>query len=74
MGRNQHVTKHSSGGWQVKGENCSRATVRTNTQREAVAIARTIAMNQKSEVLIHGVNGKIRAKDSYGNEPFPPKG
>jgi hypothetical protein len=40
----------------------------------AVAIARTIAMNQKSEVLIHGVNGKIRAEDSYENDPFPPKG
>lgn len=74
MGRNQHVTKHPSGGWQVKGAGNSRATVRTSTQREAIAIARDIATNQKSEVLIHGMDGQIRAKDSYGHDPFPPKG
>lgn len=74
MGRNQHVTKHPSGGWQVKGAGNSRATVRTSTQREAITIARGIATNQKSEVLIHGMDGQIRAKDSYGHDPFPPKG
>ena len=74
MGRNQHVTKHPSGGWQVKGAGNSRATVRTSTQREAITIARGIATNQKSELLIHGMDGQIRAKDSYGHDPFPPKG
>lgn len=74
MGRNQHVTRHPSGGWQVKGAGNSRATARTSTQREAIAIARGIATNQKSEVLIHGMDGQIRAKDSYGHDPFPPKG
>ena len=73
-GRNQHVTKHSAGGWQVKGAGNSRATVRTSTQKEAIAVARSIAINQKSEVVIHGTNGQIRAKDSYGNDPCPPKG
>ena len=74
MGKNQHVTKHPDGGWQVKGAGNSRATKRTSTQAEAQAIARNIAINQKSEVLIHGCNGQIRAKDSYGNDPHPPKG
>ncbi len=74
MGRNQHVTKHPSGGWQVKGAGNSRATARTSTQREAITIARGIATNQKSEVLIHGMDGHIRARDSYGHDPFPPKG
>lgn len=32
MGKNQHVTPHKEGGWQVKGENNTRATVRTDTQ------------------------------------------
>ena len=73
-GRNQHVTRHSAGGWQVKGADNSRATVRTSTQKEAIAVARSIAINQKSEVVIHGTNGQIRAKDSYGNDPCPPKG
>lgn len=74
MGKNQHVTKHPAGGWQVKGEGNSKATVRTKTQKEAAERAREIAINQRSERIIHGENGKIRAKDSYGNDPCPPKG
>lgn len=31
MGKNQHVTPHKDGGWQVKGENNQKATVRTDT-------------------------------------------
>lgn len=74
MGKNQHVTPHPKGGWQVKGAGNSKATVRTSTLKEAADIARQIAINQKSERLIHGVNGKIRQKDSYGRDPYPPKG
>ena len=73
MGKNQHVTPHPNGGWQVKGAGNEKATVRTSTQREAMNIARDIAINQKSEVVIHRPNGQIRDKDSYGNDPFPPK-
>lgn len=73
-GRNQHATLHPKGGWQVKGAGNSRATVRTDTQKEAVAIAREIARNQQSECFTHGRNGRIRARDSYGNDPHPPKG
>lgn len=74
MRKNQHVTPHPSGGWQVKGSGNSKATKRTSTQAEAVKVARSIAINQKSELLIHGENGRIREKNSYGNDPFPPKG
>ena len=74
MRKNQHVTPHPSGDWQVKGSGNSKATKRTSTQAEAVKIARSIAINQKSELLIHGENGRIREKNSYGNDPFPPKG
>ena len=73
MGKNQHVTKHPSGGWQVKGAGNTRATVRTSTQKEAIAAARSIAIKSQSEVVIHGTDGRIRAKDSYGNDPYPPK-
>ena len=74
MAKNQHVTPHPNGGWQVKGAGNSRATVRTTTQKAAIAEARVIAQNQKYEMVIHRPNGKIRAKDSYGNDPFPPRG
>ena len=74
MAKNQYVTPHPNGGWQVKGAGNSRATVRTTTQSVAIAEARAIARNQKSEMFIHRPNGQIRARDSYGNDQFPLKG
>ncbi len=74
MKKNQHVTPHRDGGWQVKGAGNDRATVRRNTQAEAIARATEIARNQQSEVVIHRENGQIRDKNSYGNDPYPPKG
>lgn len=74
MGKNQHVTPHPAGGWQVKGEGNSKATVRTSTQREAIDRARTISRNQGSELVIYRPNGMIRDKDSHGRDPFPPRG
>ena len=74
MNKNQHVVPHPDGGWQVKGEGNSRATVRTETQREAIERARSIAQNQGSELIIHRLNGTIREKDSHGKDPFPPRG
>ncbi len=74
MAKNQHVTPHPQGGWQVKGAGNSRATVRTDTQSKAIKIARDIAINNGSELVIHGTNGQIREKNSYGNDQFPPKG
>jgi len=74
MKKNQHVTKHPKGGWQVKGEGNQRATKRVKTQAEAISKARNITKNQKSELFIHGRDGKIRKKDSHGHDPHPPKG
>lgn len=74
MGKNQHVTPRPDGNWQVKGEGNQKATRVTSTQKEAINIARDISRNQESELLIHGKDGRIRAKDSHGNDPYPPKG
>lgn len=70
---NQHVIKDKDGKWKVKGAGNSKATYKTDTQAEAIEKARDIAKNQKVEVVIHGKDGKIRDKDSYGNDPHPPK-
>jgi len=71
-GKNQHVVKHSEG-WAVKGAGNSKATKVTQTQVQAIEVAQSIARNQKSDTKIHGQNGKIRAGNSYGNDPCPPK-
>lgn len=73
MGKNQHVVPHKNG-WAVKGAGNSRVTSVHRTQEDARKAARNIAINQKSEVVIHRPNGQIRDKDSYGNDPFPPRG
>lgn len=70
---NQHITPKGDN-WKVKGAGNSRATKIFNTQKEAIDYGKTIARNQQSELLIHGKNGQIRARNSYGNDPFPPKG
>lgn len=72
-GKNQHVVPHSSG-WAVRGAGNSKASSVHQTQAQAAAAARDTAQRQHSEVLIHGRNGQIRERDSYGNDPYPPKG
>lgn len=72
MGKNQWVSPRD-GKWAVHGERNGRDTKLFDTQREAATYAREIAINQKSEVIIQGLNGRIRSKDSYGNDPIPPR-
>lgn len=73
MKKDQHVVPYA-GQWAVKGEKNERATKVVDTQAEAIEIARQIAINQQSEVVIHRPDGRIRDKNSYGNDDFPPKG
>lgn len=71
--KNQHVVPHPSG-WAVRGAGDERTSSVHRTQREAIAAARVTAMRQGSEMLIHGENGRIRERNTYGNDPHPPKG
>ena len=72
MRKNQHVVPNGQN-WAVKGAGNQKYTRIVTTQKEAINIARKIAKNQQSELVIHRKNGKIRDKDSYGNDPFPPR-
>ena len=71
--KNQHVVPHQRG-WAVKGSGNSCATSVHGTQREAIKAAREAAIRRGGELLIHGKNGRIRERNTYGNDPFPPKG
>lgn len=72
-GKNIHVVKNGNV-WQAKQENAQRSSGNFTTQRAAFERAREIAKNNGLEVAIHGLDGKIRDKHSYGNDPYPPKG
>lgn len=71
--KNQHVVPHGNQ-WAVKGAGNSKSTHITNTQAEAISKAKDIAQNQGSELFIHNRHGQIRERNTYGNDPNPPKG
>lgn len=68
MGKNQWVSPRDNK-WAVHGEKNTKDTKLFNTQREAEIYAQSIAKNQKSEVIVQRPDGRIRSKDSYGNDP-----
>lgn len=74
MKKEYHITKRPDGNWQYKEIHNTRVTGIASTQEQAFKEARVVATHQNAEVVIHGVDGKIREKNSYGNDPFPPKG
>lgn len=73
MAKNIHIVQTSKG-WGPKVEGLTRASYSFPNQSAAINKGREMAKGNSSELLIHGTNGKIRAKHSYGNDPFPPKG
>ena len=70
---NQHVVPNGNK-WQIKKAGSSRATQTFETQKEAIVKATQIAKNNKSELFIHGRDGRIRERNSYGRDPFSTKG
>lgn len=50
-----------------------KATKHFDTKLPAVDYARDLAKKQEAELVIHNKDGKISQKDSYGNDPCPPK-
>ena len=67
-----HVVPDGKGGWKGVREGASRSSVVADTQAVVVDRSRQIARNSKTELLIHGLDGQIRARESYGNDPNPP--
>lgn len=72
--RNVHVTPRSDGRWNVQREGGQRPSSVHDTQAQAVAQGRQTAKDDAVEFLLHGRNGRIRERDSYGHDPYPPEG
>lgn len=73
MRKTQHVVRHPEG-WALKKGGGERATKVFDTQKEAITFGKTVSQNQGAELFIHGKNGRIRERNSYGNDPCPPQG
>lgn len=75
MGKNQHVVYSTKDGkWEVKSEGNKTASAVFDTQKAAMEKGRELAKEQKSELLVHGKNGEIRIRNSYGHDPRNVKG
>jgi hypothetical protein len=68
-----HVVPKNDG-WAVRREGAQRLSSTHATQAEAIAACRGTAKRERTEFLLHGRDGQIRERDTYGNDPFPPKG
>ena len=64
----------AGGRFTVKEEGRSTRLLAPATQREAIRAARQRAKRNRSELIIQGKDGRIRAKDSHGFDSFPPRG
>jgi len=65
--RDLHVVTNSTrGGWNVvRGR---RRLSHHRTQQVAVTAGRRVARRMRVDLVTHGRDGRIRAKDSFGNE------
>lgn len=68
----QHVVPKPGGGWVVRKGGTIKVTRTFINQSEAIDFARHISIKQGAELFIHGRDGMIRDKRSYGNNPNLP--
>ena len=70
---NIHVVRHPDG-WAWRREGSERVSGISDTQSHADLHGRAAAKRDGVELFIHGRNGQIRERDSFGNDPYPPRG
>ncbi|WP_081781018.1 DUF2188 domain-containing protein [Sulfitobacter noctilucae] len=72
--KNVWTSPRSDGQWAVQTEGSERAASLHATQAEAWDSARGLARSRGSEAFLQGRNGQIRERNTYGKDPYPPKG
>ncbi len=72
--KNVHVTYNKKDkNWRVQSEGTTRAARIFSTKTEALKIGHDVALNKNGELFIHNQDGKITNRNSFGNDPNPPK-
>ncbi len=73
--RSNHVVpSKEKGGWTVKKSGSTRASQSFDRKEDAVKFGRELSRKEKTELYIHKKDGRIQDRNSYGKDPFPPKG
>lgn len=70
--KNIWITPHKDG-WAVKREGSDRSSKVTTTKKEAEKFGRDLGKKDGVEVITQRKDGTIQSKDSFGNDPNPPK-
>lgn len=68
------TTYYEDGQWKSKVDGNSRASHAGGTKAEQQEIGRQMARARGAEHTIKLMNGRIGEKNSYGNDPHPPRG
>lgn len=68
------VSPQKGGGWRVHQSGSKRDSAHVDNKVDAVTKARSIAKRNATELKIQNKDGKISESNSYGRDPFPPKG
>ena len=72
--RNNYWTVRESKKWAVKREGSDRLSAVHSTQADAWSDARRRARAAGGEAFLQDRDGRIRARNTYGVDPYPPKG
>jgi hypothetical protein len=71
--KNVHTVPHEDG-WANRREGADRVSKMFPTKDAAERAGRDTARREGVEHLIHNKDGRISERNSYGNDPFPPRG
>ncbi|GEM_PF-177387 len=72
-GKRDHHVVYKEDSWRIIRGGAERPIEMFGTQQEAIERAKSIARSQGTAVYIHGVDGRIRERESYERGPFPPR-
>jgi len=67
-----HTVPHGDG-WANRREGASKVAKVFGRKEEAQAAGRRTAQREKTEHIIHKKDGEVGSRNSYGNDPRPPK-
>lgn len=60
--------------WASKVEKENQPKKIAKTQKDAIKLGRELAKSSRSELIIHGRDGRIKEKNTYGKDPRKIKG
>ena len=72
--KSNHVILSKKGGWDVKKSKSKRVSKSFDRKEDDVKYGKELSKKEKTELYIHKKNGRIQNRNSYGTDPFPPKG